>query len=294
MAPRESEWNDRGQDPKHRNDHEEQLWSNPLAEDLDWSLEEHGLALRWSPGTVMPWRAVEPFLSTDDPEAEYWARVDLEEHQLAAREGAALQELRGIFLGQAAEVEAVVVRTTLDLGLSKRTATFSQAVVQLKEETVRRGISTPEVETWFGHLNWLRQRRNELMHATLNVGLARDTSGDLVPVISLFEPVNPPRDDLRSPEATGRPEDGSAAPNSGTDALAEGGPVKGARNPDWRSAPGAPQGLRPPSSPLVDEFDLKIDAWRAWKTTCSAVQIRHILLLNPDCQGPVRTAQWRT
>lgn len=216
---------------------------------FDWA----GGSLCWDKEAVMPW-SVALALSEADPEdrAEL-AGLDeaADEDLLAAKEAKEMHRLRGLFLGQAAEAESAVLDLARRLyprgdGSRVKRLTLGGAL-----RTIRANLEAiPEPEdasllwTRYGHLKWLHARRNQLIHAHLTVGLARQhESADLEPVISLlFE-------------------------------------IQGGTSVDWLSAPTingrAPRGA---DGDEVDEAVLQEDLWRAWMATCSAAALHSRLL----------------
>lgn len=220
---------------------------------FDWA----GQVARWDDEAVMPWSlALE--LSRADPQ-DRAELADLHEavreDLYAALEAKEMHRLRGHFLGQAAEAEGAVIDLAQRLcarGSGRNRMTFGGALkaIHARLEATHGVQDTSKPWLWYRHLKWLSARRNQLTHAHLRVGMARQhPSADLEPIISLiFE-------------------------------IQAGTPV------DWASAPTmdgrAPRGA---DEYEVDESVLQEDLWRAWVATCSAAAL-HSHLLPEDRSG---------
>ena len=207
-----------------------------------------GGELRWPGSAVMNWnlaRNILRFEGEDDPDAVYGYEEYADEEMASALESERMEQLRGMFLGQAAEVEAAILELAGHLyppGRGRRS--LGQALGLVRDALRTRGDSaSAPTWMWLGHLRWLHSRRNQLVHARLTVGMARQHErSDLEPVISL---------------------------------LIE---IRGSTAIDWQEAPSWRGEMTPVTDPMeIDEGILEADCWRAWVATCSAAALSNSL-----------------
>lgn len=216
---------------------------------FDWA----GGIMKWNDEAVMPWSLALELSRADPQDRTELAGLHEAVHEdlLAALEAKEMHRLRGHFLGQAAEAEDAVLDLAQRLpasgnGRRGRRMTFGGALqaIHARLEATHGVLDTSKPWLWYGHLKWLSARRNQLTHAHLRVGMARQhESADLEPVISLiFE-------------------------------------IQGGTSVDWSSAPKmngrAPIGA---DEDEIDEAVLQEDLWRAWVATCSAAALHSRLL----------------
>lgn len=210
---------------------------------------------RWPDECVRSWRGVLEERRPDRDELQY--ETDAQDHLLEAEETRRLHMLRGMLMAQTAEVEDLLA--TLCEGVlgidGARKASAGGLLGKLRDASQNDAL--PEE---FGHVDWLLRRRNELVHATLEVGYVNGLAGERMSVLTVLRPIR------------GGDVPWKSAPrlDQGKQALLE------ARVGSWAGAPTADTDAPPEvySGPCdIDEVDLKMDLRRAHIALESAVTI---------------------
>jgi hypothetical protein len=119
---------------------------------------------RWPDECVRSWRGVLEERRPDRDDFKYEA--DADDHLLEAAETRGLHMLRGMFMAQTAEVEDLhAVLCEKVLGMNGARNSVAGGRLRKLKETAQGDL----LSRHFGHVEWLLKRRNELVHATLQV-----------------------------------------------------------------------------------------------------------------------------